>query len=233
MALSNPALWAAVSAGQIVDTSERKPLSTTVGLPKHLWQQDAEAPTCSMMMCGKEFHRFFQKKHHCRMCGRVVCDGCSSGRRSVLPEKVSAKSLDVRVCDACCHSANLYTTSRTIRPSTPLRSGTMSAPTTPLVRRDPAEKGPATSPWGYAADLSRSRSETSLSAPRAIPSSRDVWHPLPDVAKEPPPGGGGDGEAADAVYKAASYYEGLLRYEPKALDVLMQCAADRMRSLEM
>ncbi|KAJ1475614.1 hypothetical protein T484DRAFT_1592703, partial [Baffinella frigidus] len=66
---------------------------------KGLWQPDADAPTCSMMTCGKEFNRFF-RRHHCRMCGRVVCTDCSTARRRVVPETGSTKTL-ARVCDAC------------------------------------------------------------------------------------------------------------------------------------
>ena len=212
--------------------------SATVSLAKRLWQPDAEGPTCSMMSCGKQFHRLF-RKHHCRMCGRVVCKECSSGRRSVLPAIGSAKALDVRVCDACCHSTNLYPMARTTAPFAPPRSWTMSAPTTSS-RPDPAGKGLATSPWGwYAAALPR----PCLSAPLAIPNSRAAWHPSPDaaqgdVSKAAPAAVGGEEEdhilqALRSKFASTSCYEGLLLHEPAALDLLLRCAADQLRSREM
>ncbi|KAJ1475735.1 hypothetical protein T484DRAFT_1750947 [Baffinella frigidus] len=135
----------------------------------------------------------------------------------------------------------------------------MSAPTTPS---RPDQNVSATSPWGYGAGLLRHRSETSLTAPLAIPNARAVCPPRPDVVKElspdaPVPDGGGagaqganeeeppavvspGGEEEDHVLQALRekfattfYYAGLLLHEPAALDLLMRCAADQMRAREM
>ncbi|KAJ1469909.1 hypothetical protein T484DRAFT_1918524 [Baffinella frigidus] len=218
-----------------VDVSERKPHTATFGLAKSLWQPDAEALTCSLLACGREFHRFL-RRHHCRVCGRVVCADCSKGRRRLLPETGSGtrKALDARACDVCYHSADLYNMSRTITPSPPPRTGIMSAP------------------WGwYAAGLPRPRSETRLPAPLATSPPSDAAGLPSDWADQAQ----GANEAAatcsavvpadreeeqDHVLQALRdkfahnfFYGGMLLHEPKALDLLLRCTADQMRSREM
>ncbi|OIW34541.1 FYVE-domain-containing protein [Coniochaeta ligniaria NRRL 30616] len=49
-----------------------------VSLPR--WQPDAEVTYCPI--CHTQFS-FFIRKHHCRKCGRVVCDACSPHRITI------------------------------------------------------------------------------------------------------------------------------------------------------
>ncbi|RDL36873.1 uncharacterized protein BP5553_06225 [Venustampulla echinocandica] len=44
------------------------------------WQPDAEVTICPI--CGTQFS-FFIRKHHCRKCGRVVCNSCSPHRITI------------------------------------------------------------------------------------------------------------------------------------------------------
>merc|ERR1711964_883190 len=48
--------------------------------------------------CQQCFAAFgvFVWKHHCRVCGRVVCDGCSRKRT-----KLGSETKKVRICDPC------------------------------------------------------------------------------------------------------------------------------------
>lgn len=46
------------------------------------WQADNEASECAI--CHAQF-TFFFRKHHCRMCGRVVCGKCSPTYERYLP----------------------------------------------------------------------------------------------------------------------------------------------------
>jgi len=216
------------------DTFERKPPSATAGLPKHLWQPDCDALTCAMMTCGKEFHRFF-RRHHCRMCGRVVCAECSGARRR---ETGSEKAREVRVCDACA-TPDLYSMSRTIAPSTPPRSGAMRALKNVLRRcsetslpapcaRSDAGGLPSDGPDG--ADVAQA-SAPQASAPRRIgPASKEEA-----TCSVAAPGQEQDHvlQALRANATTAWYYEGLLLHEPAALDLLLRCAADQVRSSEM
>lgn len=60
------------------------------------WVPDDEVLFC--MCC--ELTRFtqIQRKHHCRMCGRVVCNNCSKWKKKILN---SFKNRPVRHCDDC------------------------------------------------------------------------------------------------------------------------------------
>jgi hypothetical protein len=58
------------------------------------WVPDAEAPNC--MQCATEFG-FFTRRHHCRLCGAVVCDPCSTFR-VVRPDEAPLRR---RVCMRC------------------------------------------------------------------------------------------------------------------------------------
>merc|ERR1719175_596171 len=48
-------------------------------LPKNLWQDTKETKRCSV--CNCRFRRYLKGvKHHCRICGKVVCSICSQNR---------------------------------------------------------------------------------------------------------------------------------------------------------
>ena len=66
---------------------------------------DSTRKTCTI--CDSAF-TFINRKHHCRRCGNLVCDSCSTARRVVkLPavekpsEAVAVSNGAVRVCDSC------------------------------------------------------------------------------------------------------------------------------------
>ncbi|XP_056269767.1 RUN and FYVE domain-containing protein 2 isoform X2 [Pseudoliparis swirei] len=58
-----------------------------------VWLKDKEASHCKL--CEKEFS-ISRRKHHCRNCGEIFCNGCSDNE---LPLPASPKP--VRVCDTC------------------------------------------------------------------------------------------------------------------------------------
>eukprot|EP00118_Oscarella_pearsei_P023925 m.293467 g.293467 ORF g.293467 m.293467 type:complete len:1642 (+) comp40739_c0_seq1:3926-8851(+) len=66
--------------------------------PEHVpkkegWTRDESVPSC--MVCDSRFS-MFNRRHHCRRCGRVVCDACSSHRLSL-----ETYNAPVRVCKDC------------------------------------------------------------------------------------------------------------------------------------
>ncbi|ULU01379.1 hypothetical protein L3Y34_001609 [Caenorhabditis briggsae] len=69
--------------------------------PNTTWE--AEAPNCCL--CKKEFNKMSvyqeDRQHHCRNCGRVVCEECSKQRFAVVEE---GQSVQKRVCDKCYES---------------------------------------------------------------------------------------------------------------------------------
>ena len=74
------------------------------------WKLDAEVTRCENTACGQQFSKTWygsSTKHHCRRCGGIFCDRCSSKRidlRVALtgPNNATAKNVkNARVCDPC------------------------------------------------------------------------------------------------------------------------------------
>ncbi|MBN3289425.1 ZFY26 protein, partial [Polypterus senegalus] len=62
---------------------------------KRHWVPDDQQLLC--MVCKKERFTMFNRRHHCRRCGRLVCNSCSTKRMLVNGCREDA----VRVCDQC------------------------------------------------------------------------------------------------------------------------------------
>ena len=60
------------------------------------WQADHEA--CECTLCQSKF-TILRRRHHCRTCGCVVCNSCSTNR--MKKPSVTGTSRPVRVCDRC------------------------------------------------------------------------------------------------------------------------------------
>ncbi|KAH9915992.1 FYVE zinc finger-domain-containing protein [Fomitopsis serialis] len=87
-------------------------------LRRHLWKPDYQASRCSIFLCRKQFS-IFERKHHCRKCGDIVCGSCSTRRTLLLdtsnldfinpPRDISisvyaspaSPVVQERVCDHC------------------------------------------------------------------------------------------------------------------------------------
>ena len=60
-----------------------------------IWMPDSSASSC--LVCATQFNAVL-RKHHCRLCGFIICNACS--RNSFfIPFKNGEKQ--ARVCDAC------------------------------------------------------------------------------------------------------------------------------------
>uniref|UniRef100_UPI00398EBA34 zinc finger FYVE domain-containing protein 26 isoform X2 n=1 Tax=Pristiophorus japonicus TaxID=55135 RepID=UPI00398EBA34 len=59
------------------------------------WVPDDKAMFC--MVCWKERFTMFNRRHHCRRCGRVVCQSCSTNKMVVE----DCRECPARVCDQC------------------------------------------------------------------------------------------------------------------------------------
>ncbi|GLH09816.1 Lateral signaling target protein 2 homolog [Gryllus bimaculatus] len=57
------------------------------------WAEDADVTKCTL--CHREFTMLL-RKHHCRNCGQIFCNECSSKTAAVVSNKKP-----VRVCDSC------------------------------------------------------------------------------------------------------------------------------------
>ena len=75
---------------------QRNPLPTKASIR---WQSDSAATECPI--CDSRFG-FFRRKHHCRICGNVVCGECS--QHSVAENQIFCDGKEKnssRVCDSC------------------------------------------------------------------------------------------------------------------------------------
>ena len=62
------------------------------------WVPDAEVMACSSPECRMEFD-WYNRRHHCRHCGQIFCNACTS-HRLLLPKEFACRDPQ-RVCDSC------------------------------------------------------------------------------------------------------------------------------------
>lgn len=60
------------------------------------WVADAARASCAS--CARRFHALARRRHHCRLCGEVVCRDCSALKDADLPTVGLTK---LRICAAC------------------------------------------------------------------------------------------------------------------------------------
>eukprot|EP00744_Colponema_vietnamica_P005691 GILI01008308.1.p1 GENE.GILI01008308.1~~GILI01008308.1.p1 ORF type:complete len:350 (+),score=52.57 GILI01008308.1:93-1142(+) len=63
------------------------------------WIPDDHSDSC--MLCSKKF-RVYRRRHHCRKCGKLVCDECSQHRLTFPCLGLK----DIRSCDRCYKASN-------------------------------------------------------------------------------------------------------------------------------
>ncbi|KAF2732918.1 hypothetical protein EJ04DRAFT_496085 [Polyplosphaeria fusca] len=77
------------------------------------WEEDAKVSHCPF--CQQEFSKYTFRRHHCRMCGRVVCGdlktacsteiGLNVATDAEKSEKIAGQmSVDIRMCKDCNHT---------------------------------------------------------------------------------------------------------------------------------
>nr|XP_002807291.3 zinc finger FYVE domain-containing protein 26 [Callithrix jacchus] len=62
---------------------------------RHQWVPDETKSIC--MVCCREHFTMFNRRHHCRRCGRLVCSSCSTKKMAVE----GCRENPARVCDQC------------------------------------------------------------------------------------------------------------------------------------
>ncbi|CAA88884.2 Phosphatidylinositol-3,5-bisphosphate 3-phosphatase MTMR3 [Caenorhabditis elegans] len=139
--------------------------------PNTTWE--GESGHCAY--CKKEFNKLSvyveDRQHHCRNCGRVVCEDCSKNRFSVIEE---GKSVQKRACDSCydsMHETDLKLSRATslsemssfdsFGPSSPPASSTSSSSLNMLASMSPTRPQPI--------PISCKSSSNSISSPRPSP----------------------------------------------------------------
>ena len=92
-------------------THDDKVKQNTFGLAHAArWKLDSEVSRCENAACGQQFSKTWygsSTKHHCRRCGGIFCDKCSSKRIDLSvaltgPNNATTKNVkNARVCDKC------------------------------------------------------------------------------------------------------------------------------------
>ncbi|KAG7393249.1 hypothetical protein PHYPSEUDO_011254 [Phytophthora pseudosyringae] len=75
------------------------------------WVRNAERNEC--VVCYRRFHQLTRRRHHCRLCGEVICRECSVHKDVDLP---TFGPTALRICTSCCR------THASQAPHTPSRS---------------------------------------------------------------------------------------------------------------
>lgn len=79
-----------------------------------VWIPDEEADSC--MICSSPFSYVWNRKHHCRACGKLVCHACSQRRIEVSG---LASMEPVRSCDPCYEKLAIQGSAKVIPPCHP------------------------------------------------------------------------------------------------------------------
>ncbi|ETV90924.1 hypothetical protein H310_14410 [Aphanomyces invadans] len=91
-----------------VSTKSKDPLNSSwrKHMPDGEWIPDVSVLAC--MACKGEFS-FWNRKHHCRRCGAVVCDSCSTSRtKHIYRDMAATCDENMRVCDPCIQVIDEY-----------------------------------------------------------------------------------------------------------------------------
>lgn len=72
-------------------------------MPPIRWIDNNASKQCSNASCGRVF-TVYRRRHHCRACGLLFCERCSSHRRIVA--SVSSTTLS-RTCKSCAHQIDM------------------------------------------------------------------------------------------------------------------------------
>ncbi|KAI9025365.1 FYVE zinc finger-domain-containing protein [Phycomyces nitens] len=105
-----------------MDSTHHEPIhaSSTLDLQRS-WELDRDVADCRL--CHRPFH-FLLRRHHCRSCGHVVCDRCSSRRMRLTPQTMiedpaipaihypTIAQQPQRVCNSCAESLERQKRSR-------------------------------------------------------------------------------------------------------------------------
>ncbi|CAI5747514.1 unnamed protein product [Peronospora destructor] len=100
------------SGKTVFDKANKQQLTKLMAKVMHspVWVPDSERSKC--MECNKTFGYLGSRRHHCRMCGRVLCSACSAShvqakrlpfpaRRRGKKNKTEKGSANTRVCKMC------------------------------------------------------------------------------------------------------------------------------------
>ncbi|CAO1634524.1 unnamed protein product [Sympodiomycopsis kandeliae] len=93
--------FAALLSSAGAATANALPLRVLEDYNAPAWVPDSRADRC--MSCSEPFG-VFRRKHHCRLCGRVVCWSCSTQKFIIASYDEGKEDAVARACDSCYES---------------------------------------------------------------------------------------------------------------------------------
>ncbi|UZJ52983.1 hypothetical protein CBS101457_002303 [Exobasidium rhododendri] len=127
----------------VASTARPKTLKVLEEYNAPVWVPDSRADRCA---CCSEMFGIWRRKHHCRLCGQVVCWACSSKYFLIAGYEEGEEDRPARSCDTCYesvfpdtpeHSPNLpilkdkMSVSCTYSDARPISEVSLNTPTTP------------------------------------------------------------------------------------------------------
>ena len=91
-------LSAQSSSHSLLDSSTDDHEPSNLANSHIVWERDEDVPACRI--CGKEFN-VLVRRHHCRVCGRIVCAKCSKYRVAAADAGIQTPHGKVRSCSDC------------------------------------------------------------------------------------------------------------------------------------
>ncbi|GMF65863.1 unnamed protein product [Phytophthora lilii] len=73
----------------------------------HQWVKNEDRASC--VICWKRFNAIFRRRHHCRLCGEVICGSCCSMRTINIVSLKTKEVQKTRICHLCNNKARLKT----------------------------------------------------------------------------------------------------------------------------
>ncbi|KAI6128700.1 FYVE zinc finger-domain-containing protein [Pisolithus croceorrhizus] len=158
-------------------------------LPKNLWKPDALASTCDNFSCRVPFS-LLERRHHCRKCGGVFCQQCTSRITHLLdvsnldflfpPRNTPIATFDSptspvvveKVCDDCWDQIHGLSRTPDSRPSTPMLVSSPSTSSSP---------SPTSSICASPVELQSSLPSAAVSVTRSSSQSSARKLPFPSV----------------------------------------------------
>ena len=137
------------------------------------FQDEKDVKAC--LECGHAFNSITRRKHHCRICGRVVCWFCSM---HTLHDPANPTASKVRACNSCYTAAATHSLSAS--PATTARSLSHSHSTSLSSPSDDPHSLSRSHPDSTSSFLSTSSTSINdLSAPLVTSPLHDPLQPLP------------------------------------------------------
>lgn len=100
-------IWSHIWSGRMEDLGAADESFVESLMPPMSWMDNSAAKSCGDSSCNRPF-TIYRRRHHCRACGLIFCERCSSHRRIVTSVSSSTLSRTCRNCAIEIDMANRF-----------------------------------------------------------------------------------------------------------------------------